>query len=130
MSDISFTIQIFASTLAVSAAYAILMSILKREVNTNWVKREILIVFLTSVLATGFGLNFFLASGTVGLTSLALLLVGLLCALYGVIIHIMKVPDSTPYPAMLVSQTRTLGILMFASLTSHLLLELAVLSKL
>lgn len=56
MSDVTFTVHIFASTVALGASYAILMTILKKDINVAWLKAETLFVLLFTIVtlvATG-----------------------------------------------------------------------------
>lgn len=128
MSDLSFGIHIFASTIAISAAYAILMSVLKREVNGVWLKGEALTALIASGTALGFGSSLLFDGDTVAMLSALMLLLGLGNALGLVIVQRLRATGSE-YPPTVAALTRTLGIIMFVSFVTSFLIELAALSR-
>lgn len=128
MSDLLFALHIFSFITAISISYAILMSILKKDVSVKWLKWEgILALFFTSLTLAFLGEVLFSGDNLYSLVGVALV-ASLGCTLALVVMHHRKVRD-VAYPTDLQPTTRTLGIALFALLVSGFLIELAALSR-
>jgi hypothetical protein len=129
MNDITFTMQLFTSMIAICGAYALIMSILQKQVNKMWVRGEAVLATLSAGLSVWFMQPIISASpNTFMLLSAAALIVGVFLGLAAVILHRLNVKSTQEYPTALIPQIRWIAILMFGTLTLHFMLELAALA--
>lgn len=130
MSDTLFVVQIFASVIALMASYAFLMSILKREHNTLWLRGEaVLMLLMTGVSLSLYYTNLLNTNNYFAFAASLMLLLALLNALILVVTHRIKMRhDRAIYPEELVPGAKIVGYAAFAAITAHLFLQIAALA--
>lgn len=129
MNDITFTMQLFTSMIAICGAYALIMSILQKQVNKMWVRGEAVL----ATLAAGLSVWFMQPSldavhNTFMILSVAALITGVFLGLAVVLLHRLNVKLTQEYPSALIPQVRWLAIFMLVALILHFMMELAALA--
>jgi len=130
MFDTYFIIQIFASVIALIASYAFLMSLLKRELNTTWIRGEAVLLLITSVISLSlYYPNLFDFSNKFSLSSALFLSLTALISFLIVVTHRFKMRnDKETYPESLIHIAKIAAMVSFATITLHLLFEIASLA--
>ena len=126
MSDLNFTLHILVSTVATAAAYALLMTVLKKEVSRVWLKREALIAWTGATVSLVIGWSYLLmADAPTLVASGAFLALGLVSALTLTLLISFKAGQDPVCPDHLVPTVKYISIFTFMFLCAHLLLEFA-----
>ena len=120
------TIQLLMSLTSICAAYALIMSLLKPQIQNRLVR----IVAVLSVVAGGGSLvflraSFYTTSNFLLVLSIIFLILGLCVALTLVLMHYFKLKKTNKYTPALIKKVRILAILTAVLLTIHLLFEVA-----
>lgn len=119
-----------SSVLALTASYAFLMSLLKKEHNTLWLRGEAVVMLLSAGISFGlFYQNIFDTQNFFAFLSVLMLVVGLGVSLAIVILHRLSMKnDSAQYPEKHVHTIMILACSVFTALTTHVFLQLASLA--
>lgn len=118
MSDIQFGFMIFASLFATMTSYAVLMTILKREPSLKWTSVLSLATLLFSALSSLLSISYLTgtAHGMYKLSTVFLLI----AFIFTLILVIMQKVEKSDAPEKFISLSKTMGMLIFASLLVHL----------
>jgi hypothetical protein len=127
MSDITFSIQVFASVTALIASYAFLMAVLNREPKSVWLRGTSSLMLLSSGISFAlYYSNLFSTGAYLAFGSAFFLMLTVLIGLGIVAVHGYKMrSDSAIYPQNLLLTTKVVAITSFTAITIHLLLQIA-----
>lgn len=121
--------QLVLSMLALSASYALVMSLLKKEVNVKWVRTEAILMLMGSGASLGLAYSWFFGSFNWHLiVSVTMLVIGLSLSLAIVFIHRLTIAKSATYPVTLTPILKKLSIGAFTVFLFHMFFEVAAIA--
>lgn len=125
--SLSFAFFIFVATVAAGSAYAILMSVLKREVLTRWVQGESWLTAVASMLTLVLSLNtLFNTSELIHKLPGLLLVLSVILSVY-LALKLLKVREATLSPKY-AALAKSIGIALFSLLSAHWLVFIYLLA--